>query len=95
MEQRNRIKIQNIVNFDKVYENIKNRKKLDKYNDENEKRKTEYNQRKNNKEIFVRQLLREEKYIIGDDGKEKILEINHSILPNKANIIFLKLILIK
>jgi len=86
MEQINRIKIQNIINFEKVYENIKNRKKLDKYNDENEKRKTEYNQRKNNKEIFVRQLLREEKYIIGDDGKEKILEINHSILPNKANI---------
>lgn len=86
LDQINRIKIQNIINFEKVYENIKKMKKLDKYNDENKKKKKEYNQEKNSKKIFVRQLLREEKYTIGEDGKEKILEINHSILSNKLNI---------
>ena len=49
-------------------------------------RKTDFGQEKNHKEIFVRKILREEKYTIGDDGQEKILEINQSYLPNKVNI---------
>ena len=79
MEQINRIKIQNIINFKNVYESIQNRKDMN-------QRKTDYGQEKNHKEIFVRKILREEKYTIGDDGKEKILEINQSFLPNKVNI---------
>ena len=80
-EQINRIKIQNIINFRKVYESIQNRKDM-KY----KPRKTDFGQEKNHKEIFVRKILREEKYTIGDDGQEKILEINQSYLPNKVNI---------
>ena len=76
-EQINRIKIQNIINFRKVYESIQNRKDM-KY----KPRKTDFGQEKNHKEIFVRKILREEKYTIGDDGQEKILEINQSYLPN-------------
>ena len=80
-EQINRIKIQSIINFRNVYESIKNRKDI-KY----KPRKTDYGEEKNHKEVFVRKILREEKYTIGDDGQEKILEINQSYLPNKVNI---------
>ena len=79
-EQINRIKIQNIINFRKVYESIQNRKSLEQ---EKERRKTIYDIENDHKKIFVRQLLREEKYVIDNEGKEKILEINHSVLPNK------------
>ena len=40
----------------------------------------------NSKKILVRKLLREEKYIINDDGKEEILEINQSFLPKNIDI---------
>ena len=84
LEQINRIKIQNIINFEKLYENI-HKKNFDKYMDEYYKRKT-YDYGRNHKRIYVRQLLREEKYIIDDDGKEKIFEINQSVFSNKANM---------
>ena len=84
LEQINRIKIQNIINFEKLYENI-HKKNFDKYMDEYYKRKT-YDYGRNHKKIYVRQLLREEKYIIDDDGKEKIFEINQSVFSNKANM---------
>ena len=80
-EQINRIQIQNIINFRNVYESIKNRKDM-----KDKPRKTDYNQEKNHKEVFVRKILREEKYTIEDDGQEKILEINQAYLPNKVNI---------
>ena len=81
LEQINKIKIQNIINYKKLYEYIKNRKDI-----KSQKRKVDNSQEKNHKEIFIRKILREEKYTIGDDGKEKILEINQSFLPNKINI---------
>ena len=81
LEQINKIKIQNIINYKKLYESIKNRKDI-----KSQKRKVDNSQEKNHKEIFIRKILREEKYTIGDDGKEKILEINQSFLPNKINI---------
>ena len=84
LEQINRIKIQNIINFEKLYENI-HKKNFDKYMDEYYKRKT-YDYGRNHKKIYVRQLLREEKYIIDDDGREKIFEINQSVFSNKANM---------
>ena len=85
LEQINRIKIQNIINFEKLYENI-HKKNYDKYKEEYQKRKTQCDNEQNHKKIFVRQLLREEKYIMDEDGKEKILEINQSVISNKTNI---------
>ena len=85
IEQINRIKIQNILNFNKIYESIQNKKILDKNRKEHERRKTENNLEKSQKN-FRRQLLSEEKYIIEDDGNKKVVEINHSFLPKEANI---------
>ena len=80
MEQINRIKIQNIINFQKLYESIHNRKSLN-----NEQTKVENEKEKTTNTIFSRKFLREEKYIIGLDGKENILEINQSIISNQDN----------
>ena len=38
------------------------------------------------KEVLVRQILREERYIIDENGKERLLEVNQSFLPKKINI---------
>ena len=80
LDQINRIKIQNIINFQKLYEIIHNRKSLN-----NEQQKVENKKEKNTKTIFSRKYLREEKYTIGLDGKENILEINQSLIPNQDN----------
>mgnify|MGYP003571329562 CR=1 FL=1 len=49
-----------------------------------------YTDKKKNQEVLVRKILREERYIIDENGKEKLLEINQSLLNennNKTNII--------
>lgn len=86
LEQINRIKIQNIINFKKLYETFQNRKSLDRYKKNEERKEAENNGEKKHKIIFSRQLLREEKFTISDDGKEKVLEINHTVLPERVNI---------
>ena len=87
LEQINRIKIQNIINFKNLYESIHIRKSYDKYREGKNKRKIEYDQLKSPKKTFERKLLKEEKYIIEEDGKKKkILEINRSFLPDKVDI---------
>ena len=83
LQQINRIKIQNIINFKNLYESINNRKSLIK--NEYEIRKIDCEQKKSQTQIFTRQILREEKYTIDDDGKEKILEINQSFFPQIIN----------
>jgi len=37
-------------------------------------------------EVLVRQILREERYIIDENGNERLLEVNQSFLPKKINI---------
>ena len=83
LQQINRIKSQNIINFKNLYESINNRKSLIK--NENEIKKIDCEQKKSQTKIFTRQFLREEKYTIDDDGKEKILEINQSFFPQIIN----------
>ena len=49
-----------------------------------------YTDKKKTQEVLVRKILREERYIIDENGKEKLLEINQSLLKennNKTNII--------
>jgi len=82
IDQINRIKIQNIINFKDLYEIMKKRRKSQDNIHETSNKKTE----NNSKKILVRKLLREEKYIINDDGKEEILEINQSFLPKNIDI---------
>ena len=40
----------------------------------------------NSPKVLVRQILREEKYIIDENGKEQILDVSQSFLPKKINI---------
>ena len=42
----------------------------------------------NNQEILVRKILREERYIIDENGKEQVLEVNQSLLDNNNNFKF-------
>ena len=44
--------------------------------------------KKNKKEILVRKILREERYIIDENGQEKVLEVNQSLLDNNNNFRF-------
>ena len=44
--------------------------------------------KKNKKEILVRKILREERYIIDENGQEKVLEVNQSLLGNNNNFQF-------
>jgi hypothetical protein len=51
------------------------------------------NQKNSNKKpntILVRRILREERYIIDENGKEKILEVNQSLFPKKLYLKDLK-----
>ena len=48
------------------------------------KQKKNNNNNKSNK-VLIRKLLREERYIIDENGKEKILEVNQTLLSNKSN----------
>ena len=43
---------------------------------------TKAKKKNNNQEILVRKILREERYIIDENGQEKVLEVNQSLLNN-------------
>ena len=44
--------------------------------------------KKNNQEVLVRKILREERYIIDENGQEKVLEVNQSLLDSNNNFKF-------
>ena len=67
-----------IINNKKKYY-IKNIKKYINPNKENENIIKE-------PKILVRRILREERYIIDENGKEKLLAVNQSFLPKKINL---------
>jgi len=82
--------IKNAINLNSI-KKVKNEKKnnvhfLFDYFNKKKKSNKSLNQKMSNKKsngILVRRILREERYIIDENGKEKILEVNQSLFPKK------------
>lgn len=49
---------------------------------------TKAKRKNNNQEVLVRKILREERYIIDENGQEKVLEVNQSLLNSNNNFKF-------
>ena len=75
----------------KINSNLKNistilNDKLKNIKNQIKQNNTSKNNLEKSPQVLVRQIIREEKYIIDENGKEKILGVSQSFLPKKINI---------
>jgi len=72
-------------NNDIINNNNKFNKMMINNNKNNHKKLNNYTDKIKTQEVLVRKILREERYIIDENGKEKLLEINQSLLNENNN----------
>ena len=94
IKENNKTNMKNSINLNsikKIKNNIKKNNVYFHFDYFNRKKKLNknINQKISNKKsntILVRRILREERYIIDENGKEQILEVNQSLFPKKLYI---------